>query len=148
MVKQTVEKFELFMCRRHLPDDLDAVGFYMLRVHSDPIPTPPSLDQAKAVLPACFETGTVGSKPLNALERMLAHVYIPMLMLQGKEEVGGGGKGRGRGGGGGGKGEGCGREYKKGHSSLVILPPVECNCTRVTFFYNSQSVWSTKQCRK
>lgn len=84
MVKQTVDKFELFMCYKHLPDGLNAVGFFMLRVHTDPIPIPSSLEQAKAVLPACFEMGTVGSKPLNALERMLAHVYIPMLMLQGQ----------------------------------------------------------------
>lgn len=83
MVKKLVEKFELFMCRKHLPEDLDTVGFYMLRVQMEPIQVPSSLAQAKSVLPACFETGTVGHKPLNALERMLTHVYIPMLMIQG-----------------------------------------------------------------
>lgn len=83
MVKQAVEQFGLFMCHKHLPDNLDVVGFYMLRIHTDPIPVPSSLEQAKAVLPACFETGTVGSKPLNALERIMTHIYIPMLMIQG-----------------------------------------------------------------
>lgn len=87
MVKQIVEKFELFMCYKHLPEDFDAVGFYMLRICTDPIPVPPSLEQAKAVLPACFETGTVGDKPLNALERILTHIYVPMLMIQGKVKL-------------------------------------------------------------
>jgi hypothetical protein len=87
MVKQAVEKYELFMCHKHLPDDLDSMGFCMLRVQSEPIPNPTSMEQARAILPACFETGTLGNRPLDALERMLAHVYIPMLMLQGEGDI-------------------------------------------------------------
>ncbi len=84
MVKKVVNKFELFMCLKHLPEDIDTVGFYFARTHSDPIPAPSSLEKAMLDLPACFETGTISHKPLNALERMLAHVYIPMLMIQGE----------------------------------------------------------------
>lgn len=83
MVKKKVNKFELFMCYKHLPEDVDAVGFYFLRNQADPIPVPPNLEEAMCDLPVCFETGTIGAKPLNAIERMLTHVYVPMLMIQG-----------------------------------------------------------------
>lgn len=83
MVKKKMNKYELFMCYKHLPEDIDAVGFYFLRNQTTPIPVPADLKQAKHDLPACFEMGTIGVKPLNSMERMLAHVYIPMLMLQG-----------------------------------------------------------------
>lgn len=83
MVKKIVEKHELFMCHKHLPEDVDTVGFYFVRVQTDPIKGPSSLDQANSILPECFETGTIGHTPLNALERALTYVYMPMLMIQG-----------------------------------------------------------------
>ena len=83
MVKKLVNKFELFMCYQHLPEAIDTVGFYFLRTQTDPIPVPSTPEKASSELPKWFETGTVSQKPLNALERMLTHVYIPMLMIQG-----------------------------------------------------------------
>ncbi len=83
MVKKLVNKFEMFMCHKHLPEGIDTVGFYFVRTRTDPIPVPSTLEKASADLPMYFETGTMCKKPLNALERMLAHIYIPMLMIQG-----------------------------------------------------------------
>lgn len=86
MVKKTISKFEFFMCYGRLPENVSAVGFYFLRVSTDPIPVPSSLAQADVILPACFETGTVNHKPLNALEKMMTHIYMPMLMIQGQAQ--------------------------------------------------------------
>ena len=85
MVKKMIKEFELFMCYNHLPDNVSTVGFYFLRIFTDPIPMPSSLEHANSILPACFETGTINHKPLNALERMMTHIYMPMLMIQGEE---------------------------------------------------------------
>ena len=71
------------MCYKHLPEDINTVGFYFLRISEDPIPIPPNIEKAHSVLPAYFEMGTVDHKPLNALEKMLSHLFLPMLMLQG-----------------------------------------------------------------
>lgn len=84
MVKKKVNKYELFLCYRHLPEDIDAIGFYFLRVSTDPIPMPSSQAEAMSILTPCFETGTTGPKPLTELEKLLGHLYIPMFMLQGK----------------------------------------------------------------
>lgn len=93
MVKKLVNKFELFMCFKHLPEHLDTVGFYFLRTQIKPIAVPSSLEQAKSDLPSCFEMGTIGHNPLNAVEKMLTHIYVPLLMIQGtKHGEGGGGE--------------------------------------------------------
>ena len=84
MVKKLVMKKELFLCYKHLPEDITAVAFYFIRTHKDPIPVPSSSEEATSILPQYFETGTISHKPLNALERMLKHIYIPMLMIQGR----------------------------------------------------------------
>ena len=85
MVKKKIKvnKYELFMCYKHLPEDLDVIGFYFLRNQVEPIPVPPNEKQAECDMPACFETGTIGATSLKAIEKMLTHVYIPMLMIQG-----------------------------------------------------------------
>ena len=83
MVDKIVSKYELFMTFKHLPEDIDTLGFYFMRTSTNPIPVPSSLEQAESILPACFETGTIGPKPLTGLEKILTQVYIPMLMLQG-----------------------------------------------------------------
>lgn len=84
MVKKLVVKKELFLCYKHLPEDVTAVAFYFVRTQLDPIPVPSSSEEAASLLPKCFETGTINHKPLHALDRMLKHIYIPMLMIQGK----------------------------------------------------------------
>ena len=84
MVKKKITKFELLMCYKHLPEDVSAVGFYFLRILTDSIPIPSSSEHADSILPAYFETGTINHKPLNALERMMKHIYMPMLMIKGK----------------------------------------------------------------
>ena len=83
MIKKFVVKRELFLCFKHLPEDVTTVAFYFLRTEVDPIPIPSSLEEASSLLPKFFEMGTISHKPLNALERILKHVYIPMLMIQG-----------------------------------------------------------------
>lgn len=84
MIKKLVTKKELFLCYKHLPENVTTVGFYFIRTWEDPIPVPSSPEEAATLLPKCFETGTISHKPLNALERMLKHIYIPMLTIQGK----------------------------------------------------------------
>ena len=83
LVKNKVRKRQLFMCYKHLPEAVSTVGFFFSRTTSDPIPVPSSSEEANSLLPKCFETGSINSKPLNALERVLTHVYIPMLMAAG-----------------------------------------------------------------
>ena len=83
MVKKLVKKYELFLCYNHLPEGINVVGFHFIRTTRDPVPTVSDVDEARTILPRCFETGTTSKKPLNALERLLTHVYIPMLMIQG-----------------------------------------------------------------
>lgn len=83
MVKKLVRKKELFLCYKHLPEDVTTVAFYFIRTQLEPIPVPSSHEEAAKLLPKCFESGTINHKPLNALERMLKHIYIPMLMIQG-----------------------------------------------------------------
>lgn len=78
-----VKKTELFLCYKHLPETISTVGFYFMRVIQEPIPTPSSPDDANSTLCCCFEMGTVSNKPLNALERLLTHIYAPMLMILG-----------------------------------------------------------------
>jgi len=87
MVKKTVTKFGLFMCYKHLPESVSTVGFYFLRVSADPIPLSSSLDQAKSELPAFFETGTINTKPLNALEKMMTYMFMPKLKIQGEDYI-------------------------------------------------------------
>lgn len=84
MVKKLVMKKELFLCYKHMPDDVTAVAFYFIRTQVDPIPVPSSSEEAARLLPKYFEMGTINHKPLHALDRMLKHIYIPMLMIQGK----------------------------------------------------------------
>ena len=85
-MKQKVHKNQFFMCYKHLPEDVTTVGFYFSRSTSHPVPVPASLEEARSVLPGCFETGTVNGKLLNALERVLKHLYVPMLMLTGRHQ--------------------------------------------------------------
>ena len=54
-----------------------------MRTVQEPIPIPSSPQDANATLSQCFEMGTMSNKPLNALERLLTHIYIPMLMIPG-----------------------------------------------------------------
>ncbi len=84
MVKKMISKYDLFMCYKHLPDRVSTVGFYFLRISKDSVPMPSSLDQAQSELPAFFETGTISTKPLNALEKMMTHMFMPKLKIQGK----------------------------------------------------------------
>ena len=72
------------MCYKHLPENVSTVGFFFIRTTQDSIPVPSSPEEADSVLPRCFETGSMNSKPLNALERVLTHIYIPMLMAAGR----------------------------------------------------------------
>ena len=71
------------MSYKHLPEDISTVGFFFIRTTQDSIPVPSSPEEANTVLPRYFETGSINSKPLNALERVLTHIYIPMLMAAG-----------------------------------------------------------------
>ena len=75
---------QLFLCRKHLPEGVSTVGFFFIRTSCDAIPVPSSPGEANSLLPKCFETGTVNNKPLNALDRVLTHVYMPMLMAAGE----------------------------------------------------------------
>ncbi len=86
MVLKKIMKYDLLMCYKHLPEDVDTVGFYFLKTTTDPIQAPSSLEKAQSVMPSWFETGSIDNKPLVILEKMLSHVYIPMLMLQGMYE--------------------------------------------------------------
>ena len=83
MVKKNINRHELFMCYKHLPENVSTVGFYFLRVSTDPVPFPSSLEQAQFELPAVFETGTVNNKPLNALEKLMTHMFMAKLKIQG-----------------------------------------------------------------
>jgi len=83
MVKKKVMKKELFLCYQHIPEEVEAVGFSFIRTSPDPIPQPSTPSSANSTLSKCFEVTMVANKPLNALERLLNHIYIPMLMLAG-----------------------------------------------------------------
>lgn len=83
MVKKLVMKKELILCFKHLPEDVTTVGFYFIRTQLDPVPIPSSAEEAANLLPKYFETGIINHKPLNVLEKMLKHIYIPMLKNQG-----------------------------------------------------------------
>ena len=78
---------QLFLCRKHLPEEVSTVGFFFIRTSCDAIPVPSSPGEANSLLPKCFETGTVNNKPLNALDRVLTHVYMPMLMAAGESYI-------------------------------------------------------------
>ena len=84
LVKRNVRKTQLLLCRKHLPEGVSTVGFFFIRTSCDAIPVPSSPGEANSLLPRCFETGTVNNKPLNALDRVLTHVYMPMLMAAGE----------------------------------------------------------------
>ena len=84
LVKRRVKKMQLHLCYKHLPEGVSTVGFFFIRTSCEAIPVPSSPGEANSLLPRCFETGTVNNKPLNALERVLTHVYIPMLMVAGE----------------------------------------------------------------
>ncbi len=85
MVKKLVKKTELFLCYKHLPEDISTVGYYFIRKNLEAIPVPSSLEDAQSTLPQCFEVGTItSSSPLNSLEKLLNHIFIPTLMLTGQ----------------------------------------------------------------
>ncbi len=84
MVKKVVRKTELFLCYKHLPEDISTVGFYFVRMGQEAVPIPSRLEAANATLPLCFEVGTISCKPLNSLKKLLNQIYIPMLMLAGQ----------------------------------------------------------------
>ena len=72
---------------KHLPEAVHTTGFFFLRNSQDPIPIPTSMDEANKTLPRYFETGTISSKPLHALERVLKHIYTPLLMATGQKSA-------------------------------------------------------------
>ena len=76
------------MCFKHLPDEVNTTGFFFIRKSDDAVPIPLSGADANATLSTCFETGTVTPKSLGDLERLLSHVYIPMLAISGQRGVG------------------------------------------------------------
>ena len=47
------------------------------------MPTSPS--DASSTLPKLFETGTISPNPLNELEKLLKHIYTPLLMASGQK---------------------------------------------------------------
>lgn len=73
------------MCFKHLPEDLDTVGFFFLRNSVDPVPIPSSFDTAHQTLPLVFETGITKPNPLHVLENILKHLYAPLLMESGQQ---------------------------------------------------------------
>ncbi len=85
MVKKTLRKTELFLSYKHLPENISTVGYYFVRKSLEAVPVPSSLEAAHSTLPQCFEVGTITSTPLNSLEKLLNHIFIPTLMLTGQK---------------------------------------------------------------
>ena len=81
-IKKIVKDTQLHLCYKHLPNDLETTGFYFIRNTPDPIPiaTDPS-----TTLPKLFEMGTLSSKPLNTLDTLLRHIYMPLLKVAGQK---------------------------------------------------------------
>lgn len=74
----------MFLCYKHLPEDISTVGYYFVRKSLKAVPIPSSLEDAHSTLTQSFEVGTITSNPLNSLERLLNHIFIPTLMLTGE----------------------------------------------------------------
>lgn len=75
------------MSLKRFPEDSHTTGCYFIRttpLSDGPIPSPSSTEDALQVMPLHFETGTIYSKPLQSLENMLRHLYIPLLMATGQ----------------------------------------------------------------
>ena len=81
------------MYYRRLPERADTVGFFFMKTAEHPIPIPSSPSDANSTLPKYFETGITNGLPLNNLERVLTHVYLPLLAAssqRGGGDAGGG----------------------------------------------------------
>ena len=77
-----LKQLQLHMSRKHLLAKESA--FFLIRTTPEPVPSPSSLEEATAALPACFEMGTVNSgHPLQALSKALTHLYVPILLSAG-----------------------------------------------------------------
>ena len=75
------------MCFKHLPEDIETVGFFFLRNSIDPVPVPSTIEDAAQTLPLLFETGTITNKSLQLLENVLKHLYTPLLMETGQKSA-------------------------------------------------------------
>ena len=85
-----VEQVQLQMTHKHLPqeDSASSPAYFFLRTTPDPVPSPPSPEEATAVLAGCFEMGTVDcGHPLQSLSQILTHLYIPMLTIAGTQHT-------------------------------------------------------------
>ena len=81
-----MKELQLHMSQKHLPEEAasTAATFFLIRTTPDPIPCPPSTEEATSALSRCFEMGTLsGRQPLQALAKALTHVYVPMLTAAG-----------------------------------------------------------------
>ena len=76
---------QLFLCFKHIPAGIAANGVYFLRKSWEPIIVPTSPSDASSTLPKLFETGTISPNPLNELEKLLKHIYTPLLMASGQK---------------------------------------------------------------
>lgn len=94
-VKRKVERTELYMCCRRLPECADTIGFFFVKTVEHPVPTPSTPSDARSTLPQCFEMGTTNTLPLKNLERGLTHVYMPLLVAASQRGGDGGGGGGG-----------------------------------------------------
>eukprot|EP00731_Ephydatia_muelleri_P035324 Em0114g8a len=91
-VKRKVERTELYMCCRRLPESADRIGFFFVKTVEHPVPIPSTPSEAHSTLPKCFETGTTNGLPLKNLERALTHVYMPLLVAASQRSGDGGGE--------------------------------------------------------
>ena len=91
-VKRKVERTELYMCYRRLPESADRIGFFFVKTVEHPVPIPSTPSDAHSTLPKCFETGTTNGLPLKNLERALTHVYMPLLVATSQRSGDGGGE--------------------------------------------------------
>jgi len=75
----------LYVCYKHLPEDVDYQAVYFIRSTPDPIPTFNSLQQANDAMLQYFELGTLSSSStLVNLQQLLQLVFIPLLKASGQ----------------------------------------------------------------
>ncbi len=84
-MKKVFKEQQLFLCFKHLPEGVDTVGFFFLRNSTESIPVPSTGEEAAKTLPLLFETGTISTRPLQALENVLKQLYAPLLMETGQQ---------------------------------------------------------------
>ena len=83
--KRKVMQPTLYVCYKHLPEDVDHKAVYFIRCTTDPITTFSSIQLANEGMLQYFEVGTLStSSTLVNLQQLMQLVYIPLLKASGQ----------------------------------------------------------------